>query len=59
MSFYSRNYLVVPAGSMYVVFSSVTHFPAAMTCKKKRKKENKGIDRAAYCNQTQTAQQSQ
>lgn len=32
-SCHSIHHLVVPAGSMYVVFSSVTHFPAAMTCK--------------------------
>lgn len=26
-------HLVFPAGSTYVVFSSINHFPAAMTCK--------------------------
>lgn len=28
----SKAYLVFPAGSTYVVFSSFTHLPAAMTC---------------------------
>lgn len=49
-SFYSTNYLVVPAASMYVVFSSVTHFPAAMTCKKphKNQKIKCNMQNAAY-----------
>ena len=33
----TEQYLVFPAGSTYVVFSSFTHFPAAMSCEKGRK----------------------
>lgn len=39
----SEAYLVFPAGSTYVVFSSFTHLPAAMTCQAELTHQEKSI----------------
>lgn len=47
----TEQYLVFPAGSTYVVFSSFTHFPAAMSCETERKSTR--LRRSVALNTTQ------